>query len=36
MNDFEEDMAALREVVLDVDESVYWEVDLAYAQGDMV
>ncbi len=36
MNDYEEDMAALREVVLDVDECVYWEVDIEYAQGDMV
>ena len=36
MNDFDEDMASLHEPTLDVDESIYWEIDLVYAQGDMV
>jgi hypothetical protein len=30
----EEDIAALQEPTLDADESVYWTVDLEYAQGE--
>ncbi len=41
MNDYEynndqlEDYLALIEPVLDVDPSIYWEIDLHYAQGEM-
>lgn len=33
-NDQQEDYLALVEPVLDVDPSIYWEIDLEYMQGE--